>query len=388
MYCLIKAFILGAEGAGKTELNKHLTFPGYVNTAEKKYFRSIAPDFNIVTIPNANGTDKTTLQIWDAPGNQQYKTIFKNKFYAKSHFGLFCIDLSKPLDQNVISELKSDLAEFKAINPGAHLILIGTKNDITLPNALQTAQQEFAEYPFTAAVATSAREADGSQELLNHLVVLIPRIIGELQQEQLKLTEEIKQYEEERRTILHARNRCSINSNLYFALDKLHHETACLSVSQVKKLGHETNTLLDHLENSNIHDKTPCIKAFITHCTEEVQGKDYLLKSTLLTIAYSLTLAVMASLIGFGVGFALGAWSGPGAFFTGLAMGSASAITVVSSASLCGTGTFAYSSYQFFKSTPILSALKETAEKGNKTDLIHFNESHIFNEASHGVTFK
>lgn len=388
MYYLIKTFILGAEGAGKTELNKHLTFPGYVNTAERKYSRSIAPDFNTVKITNAAGIDNATLQVWDSPGNQQYKTNFKTKFYSKSHFGLFCIDLSKPLDEKVISELKNDIAEFNAINPEAYLILVGTKSDISLPDALQTTQQVFAEYPFTAAVATSAREADGSQELLNHLVVLIPRIIGELQQEQLKLTEEIKQYEDERRTILHARNRCNINSNLYFALDKLHHEAAPLSVSQVKKLGHETNTLLDHLENSNIQDKIPSIKTFLTNCTEEVQGKDYLLKNTLLTIAYSLTLSVIASLIGFGVGFALGAWSGPGAFFTGLAMGSASAITVVSSASLCGTGTFAYSTYQFFKSTPILSALKETAEKGNQRDLIHFNESHVFNEASHGVTFK
>lgn len=379
----LKAFILGAEGVGKTELNKHLTIPGYLNTENKKYFRSIAPDFNTLVIPNVERVDKARINVWDASENPRFKTALINMFYPKSHFGLFCIDLSIPLNHQIISELKNDLDEFKAINPEAHLILVGTKSDIALPDALQTAQQEFIEYPFTAAVTTSAREHDGSQALLNLLALHTPKIIAELLLEERKLAIEMEAYEEGKKTILYARNRCRVNSNLYLALDKLHHEaSSALSLSQIKKLGQEANTLLDHLDDSNITDKIPSIKAFVTNCTEEIQGKNHALTSTLLTIAYTLTMAVIASLIGFGIGFAFGAWSGPGAFFTGIAAGTASAVAVVSSASICSAGTLAYSAYHFFKPTPILSSVKEVADKGNQTDLKLFNESHIFNEIS------
>ncbi|WP_298624910.1 hypothetical protein [uncultured Legionella sp.] len=380
----LKTFILGSARVGKTELKKHLTVPNYVNTAEKAYFGSVAPDFNTVEIPGISGGNKVKMNVWDTSGNPHFKNASTKMFQEKSHFGLFCIDLSKPLTSQTISELKNDLAEFKQTNPEAHLILVGTKNDTALPDALHNAQKQFSDYQFIGVVATSAREANGSQELFGLLASHTPPIVEKMRQEQLKLADKLLKAEEERKNILYARDRCRVNSNLYIALDKLHHEAnATLSPSQIKRLGKEANTLLDQFGNNAIQDKIPSIQAFITNCTEEIQGKNPALYNTLWTIAYALTVTVIASLIGFGIGFLFGAWSGPGAFFTGIAAGSTNALAAASSASACGAGTLAYSAHHFFKASPVLASIKEIAEIERQADLVQFYDSHACSEKPH-----
>ncbi len=202
-----------------------------------------------------------------------------------------------------------------------------------------------------------------------HAAPIVAKQIGE----DLKRAEELLTAHKNKNSILKARDKCIIGSELFIALDKLNHEAQTLSQSQIKKLGKEANQLLNILANINIKDKIPAINAFVTHCTEEIQGKNHTVVSAVLSIAYAAVTAVIAAFIGFGIGCALGAWSGPGAFFSGLAAGVASAVTVVSTASVCGAAALGYSSYHFFKTTPVLSSIKDVAEKTVSTDLLELS---------------
>ncbi|MBL7481450.1 Rab family GTPase [Legionella bononiensis] len=373
----LKAFIFGAEGVGKTELCKKLTNPQYTNKPDQKYSRSIGPDFNTIEIPNIEGIKKVQLNLWETSGNPKFKNT-SPFFLAGSDFGLFCIDLSKPVDQQIIDELNDDLAMFREANPAALLLLVGTKSDEALPNALENAKQQFKQIPFKSAVSTSAREIEGTLELFNLITLETPKIALQKQEEELKNAQELIKNTEQRMTILYARNRCMENSDLYRALDKLNHEAKELSPETIKTLGIETNSLLDKLEDPTIDDKAPCFKTFIANCNRAIKGTHYELKSTLLTFVYAAAVTIIAAVIGFGIGFALGAWSGPGAFFTGLAAGSASAVSVAVGSSLSGAGTLIYSAHHFFKTTTLLSSINQVAEHANEKDLNQFNNRYIF----------
>ncbi|WP_162264382.1 Rab family GTPase [Legionella quateirensis] len=372
----LKAFIFGAEGVGKTELCKKLTKPQYTNKPHQKYSRTIGPDFNTIEIPDIEGIKKVQLNIWETSGNPKLKnnTPF---FLPGSNFGLFCIDLSKPVDQQIIKELNDDLATFREANPAALLILVGTKRDEALPNALENAKQQFEQIPFISAVSTSARETNGALELVKVITLETPKIAQQKQEEELKKAQELINDVEQRKTILHARNRCTEDSDVYRALDKLNLEAKDLSPETIKALGIETNSLLDKLEDPTIDDKEPCFKTFIANCNRAVKGTHYELKSALLTLVYAAAVTVIAAVIGFGIGFALGSWSGPGAFFTGLAAGSASAVSVAVGSSLSGAGTLIYSAHHFFKTTPVLSSINQVAEHANDKDLNQFNNRNL-----------
>ena len=373
----LKAFIFGAEGVGKTELCKKLINPQYTNKPEQKYSGSIGPDFNTIEIPNSEGIKKVQLNLWDTSGNPKFKNT-PPFFLPGSDFGFFCVDLSKPVDQQIIDELNDDLATFRKANPAALLILVGTKNDKALPNALEKAKQQFEHIPFKSAVSTSSREIEGALELFNLITLETPKIARQKQEEELIKAQELINDAEQRKTILYARNRCVGDSDLYRALDKLIDEAKDLSPETIKTLGIETNNLLDKLEDPTIDDKEPCFKTFVANCNRAIKGTHYELKSTLLTFVYAAAVTVIAALIGFGIGFALGAWSGPGALFTGLASGSASAVSVAVGSSLSGVGTLIYSAHHFFKTTPVLSSINQVAEHANEKDLNQFNYRNLF----------
>ncbi|RUR20726.1 hypothetical protein ELY21_01180 [Legionella sp. km535] len=373
----LKAFTFGAEGVGKTELIKKLSNPDYTNQPGQRYNRSIGADFSIIQIPDREGIKKTPLSLWDMSGNPKFRGI-SSCFFPNSDFGFACVDLSKPLDQQTIDELNDDLALFRQLNPDALLILVGTKSDAALPNALENAQQQFAPIPFLAAVPTSARNADGSQELLNLITLEARKLVLLRQEEELNKTQELLNEIEQRKTILNARNRCIEDSELYRALDQLNDKAQNLSPEIIKILGIETHNLLDTLEDRTIYDKEPCLKSFVAKCNKAIKGTHYELKSALLALAYAAAVTVIAAVIGFGIGFALGAWTGPGALFTGLAAGSASAVSVAVGASVSGTGTLIYAAHHFFKPTPLLNSINHVAQHANGKDIQQFNSSILF----------
>lgn len=91
------------------------------------------------------------------------------------------------------------------------------------------------------------------------------------------------------------------------------------------------------IQNPQKTDKSKPIDNFVTRCGHILNGHPAKkAMNFVLKLAAVAVITVIAGLIGFGIGFAAGAWSGPGAFFTGLAGGSAAAVAVVAAAGVVG----------------------------------------------------
>lgn len=115
---MFKVAFMGGAACGKTQLINGLTALPEVKF-EEKYQPSINPDVHGKDI---NGS---RFLLWDFPGSEKYQGMSK-VFMKDSHVGVFCVDLSQPIDQE---QLKKAIAVFKELNPKAKLILAGTKYD-------------------------------------------------------------------------------------------------------------------------------------------------------------------------------------------------------------------------------------------------------------------
>ena len=145
-------------------------------------------------------------------------------------------------------------------------------------------------------------------------------------------------------------------------MDNLNNEARNLPCRVIEDLGAEANSLLDHIQDVSNQDMIASINLFHVHCNELVQGEYYRVINAIWSLTIAATVTVVAAIIGFGIGFALGIWYGPGAFFTGLIAGSASAVTVTGGASLLGLSTLAYTAHAFFKTLPVQEAVNEVVE--------------------------
>jgi hypothetical protein len=100
---------------------------------------------------------------------------------------------------------------------------------------------------------------------------------------------------------------------------------------------------LFHVLNESADDdaKEIALNEFVAQCTETLEGKYASVLKSVLTITAIAVSAVLAGAAGFGIGFALGLWTGPGAFFTAVAGASYAALAVVGasgvSAGIAGT---------------------------------------------------
>ncbi len=345
----LNVFILGREQSGKTELLKQLSSPEYLSPAAHHYQPTVGVYYSIVTIPNE--ADNLTITIGDMGGRFNEAV----EVPVDLDFGLYCIDLSKEIDEIELQEIKNEITKFREINPHAQLILVGTKRDVALPNALNNAFQQLEEITFAAAVSTSAREVRGSKKLYRVLCLEANKKLRPNEEDYLSFYNPLNRIQQ-------ARNRCLKSSALYNALDNLNNEARNLPCRVIEDLGAEANSLLDHIQDVSNQDMIASINLFHVHCNELVQGEYYRVINAIWSLTIAATVTVVAAIIGFGIGFALGIWSGPGAFFTGLIAGSASAVTVTGGASLLGLSTLAYTAHAFFKTLPVQEAVNEVVE--------------------------
>ncbi|MCL9682556.1 Rab family GTPase [Legionella maioricensis] len=350
---VLNVFIFGSEQSGKTELLKQLSSPEYLSPLEHPYQPTIGIYYTTITIPNESNEDNITLNLGDMGGQDRFNGDVE--ILAHFDFGLYCIDLSREIDEIKLKEIKDDINKFREINPHAQLVLVGTKADVALSNALNNVLQQLEEFTFAATVSTSAREARGSKKLYKALCL-------EAHKKLRPNEEDYRSFYNPLNNIQQARNRCLQGSDLYNALDNLNNKAINLPFYVVSALGTEANILLDNIQNPSNPDIMASINLFHENCNELVQGRYQAVINAIWTLTITAAITIIAGVIGFGIGFALGAWSGPGAFFTGLAAGWASSMAVAGGASLFGLGTLAYTAtHTFFKTTPVEDAVNEIA---------------------------
>jgi predicted GNAT family acetyltransferase len=155
------------------------------------------------------------------------------------------------------------------------------------------------------------------------------------------------------------------SSSLHAAVLNLKDKMASLPVEKRTLIGNEVTTLVSGLQN-RVHsgklDKV--IEDFEKNCNRHLAGKHPVLMAIAKAVAVVVIAAfvtVIAGLVGFGIGFAAGAWTGPGAFITGLTAGGAVASAVLGSSSAVGVVATAVSAYGLFKKSPLEKAVHEVA---------------------------
>jgi hypothetical protein len=128
------------------------------------------------------------------------------------------------------------------------------------------------------------------------------------------------------------------------ALDQLVETLSALSDAKKELILELYNDLVNDLNQAADDDaKEIALNEFVAQCKETLEGKYASVLKAVLTITAIAVSAVLAGTAGFGIGFALGLWTGPGAFFTAVAGASYAALAVVGasgvSAGIAGTLT-------------------------------------------------
>ncbi|WP_133135071.1 Rab family GTPase [Legionella rowbothamii] len=337
-----KVFIFGASGTGKTELLRQLIDQGVTRGAD--YHPTIGPDFQLV-----NG-----LMIWDSTGtNSEYKESSRH-FRIGAELGIYCINLSKVIDNDVLQQIKLDLISFSALNPDAKLILVGTCSDEALPeNTMESLCNQLQEPNFMAVVAVTTASPRGTQPLLrvlNHYVNL--------------------------NNLLILRNKFPNDSDLYSALNKLNNEVIHLGLNadEIDALGNEVSNLLVAITDSTLLDKTKAYNQFLVNCDAKFTEMYHGLKAAVKTFAAVVLVTALAAGLFFGAGVVFGAWAGASAFFTALVEGTTGAAAFAAGTTATNLTSIAYFGSSFFQK-PVKSAASEFIESVKNANIEDLNLS-------------
>ncbi|CEK10419.1 hypothetical protein [Legionella hackeliae] len=113
----------------------------------------------------------------------------------------------------------------------------------------------------------------------------------------------------------------------------------------------EINSLQTKLAQEDTSGQAQAIQAFSQNCHQILEGKHpHILNSVLILAAVALVTVIVGA-IGFGIGFAAGVWSGPGAFFTGIVGGAAFAKATVAASASLGLFSGGLAAYGLFNSS-------------------------------------
>jgi len=304
----VKMLVFGELRCGKTELIKKILNPHAL----------FASAYNPTIMVNdlAKEAGDYHYQIWDASGDTKYDRIVSH--YMKDiDLGLLCIDLSVPVLN--IDRMRQCLAMVQAHQPDMAVIVVGTRYDLALPGAIQ-AFEELQSETVRGYCRTSAQNNDG----ITNLCTMMKQVLNPQNPQNGMILQDMSTLHDPLATAI---SLAGSNGHPSLLLEKLQElEEVLKQVSDKKKrvqIAQEAETLIRALQNPS-EDKANAITDFEQNCRLCLHGHDSWIKNTLkvvLALAVTACVFVLAATVGFGIGFALGAWTGPGAFFSGLAGG-------------------------------------------------------------------
>ena len=124
---------------------------------------------------------------------------------------------------------------------------------------------------------------------------------------------------------------------------------------------------LDKLQTSmSTNNSALAIEEFTNKCHVILEGNHSNILNAVLTVAAIALVAVLCGIIGFAIGFAAGAWTGPGAFITGLMAGSAAAVAVVATSGSLGLAAGGLTAFGLFSDSKEMTAVNTFAKNADK----------------------
>lgn len=278
-----------------------------------------------------NDAEVLNMSFYDKPDHETNSEFWQNNEVDVS---IYCIDVSRELNQTRIDQINYDIEQFSKRNPKTRLIVAATQNNIISNAAFDTLKKIVHPIP-TVTTPELGQDPVALWEQLDTIALI------------LKMESK--------------RNAFPTTSNLYKLLDNFNHELLHLPLPTRVALIREVETLVNALVAPQREATEHSIESFLENCDDIVCGKYSVVKNILISIAIAAAVFIFAAGMGFLMGFSLGAWTGPGAFFTGLAVGSISAIAVVVGAPVLGIGAFGVSAHTLFKPLPVETAYNEIA---------------------------
>ncbi|MBA2652650.1 MAG: GTP-binding protein [Tatlockia sp.] len=162
---MAKVAILGNKKSGKTQIFKKLTFPKGI--FESTYEPTLGLDYCSIL------RDPFRFQIWDTSGECK-KNLLKGMDVA-----IYCVDLSKPLDEEKIHSDMQNYRNYTSDRPlEIPIILVGTKADLNSQRKISDDEfQTFSEkYNFKKGITTSSKDSVNTDELLDMIYNVVSEI--------------------------------------------------------------------------------------------------------------------------------------------------------------------------------------------------------------------
>lgn len=338
--CII---VCGLEGSGKSQLVSCLAQTK--KTYDPKHKKTTKVELSLAQLPEFN-----SIKIWDMTSDITNPDF---KEWDDDAISLYCVDMSEQIDTNRIGE---EIASLRISYPKMKIVLVGTKQDIAQPLAEQ--QLAIIATEELDLMLTSAKLGTGIVDLRDKLDIKLPLQINKTQTKAPKFSES--------NAISKLRDQFDVASEFHDILDNFYEVTQDLSPAIIEALAKEVLRFLIEISPAKNEDKIEIISAFTENSRIILQGKHHTAMSCIISLAATLTVAVIAGIVGFGIGFGLGLWSGPGAFLTGLIAGVGAGTAVVAGSSALGLSVGALCLYGLFKDTPALEAIDEIAEEAKK----------------------
>ncbi|WP_392538619.1 GTPase domain-containing protein [Legionella sp. 227] len=332
----VEVVVFGGKNSGQTTLCQLLT--------------GKPVDVSSKSTSNYDSFRSKEWDIWKTK-NLSKKGKLNSQLISNAKIALFCVDLSEDYD---IQEIKEKIAQFREHNPNAPLILVGTKHDRCVDDQclISIFQQLHYELPenikgFAECIVFSAQDKGESlANLSQRMKALGPGSSYPLQQ---------------------ARNKLNPNSLLYQAIDDFitAAEKFNLSDEQFIQLGGQTDLLITYLRSAR-GDKEELIKMCIEECKRILNDQPVTLKDAFAGIVTAVITSLLVFTIGFVIGCASSAWTGPFALLAGIATGSTADLLFFSGS--CGVTVGALTCFGFFKSASIGAAEIERIESAAKAE--------------------
>jgi len=310
-----KVLLIGSKESGKTQLLNNIV-NGLFSAS---YQATIGVEFATKTSGNIK------LQFWDTAGDDRYKAI-STSYSDKAKIVIYCLDLSSRTNIKSISKNLVNLKKYCEIGPDkAQLILVGTKSDLDqeissdeLNNIVNNPEYGFAKTFFR----TSAKSNRHIESLVTHLLCEISNVdiknLPPIEQALTKLTD---------------------NSILYEKINILKEKIKSLPEQNKELIGQASLEFATSIQEAvSLDAYETAIERFETKCTPLVNKANPELSGVIHGIIIAAMVIALTTIVGFGIGFAAGAWTGPGAFISGVLAGGIAANSVIASSSIFGTG--------------------------------------------------
>lgn len=313
--------ILGDVHSGKTALFKKM-----VNSEDlfnPAYEATIGVDGAVLK------TRDKKLQLWDTSGDPRFRFVI-NAYLKNAHIAVYCLDLSKSLNkEKVAKDIESFRHQLGANSFNIPIILVGTKTDLIS----KVSDNEFIQlaHDFDLGFKQSVKVSAASNRGISAFLKILSRLVAK--------SELTSRGSLNMNAMDEALRLLPKSSQLYKKINLLNLRLVGVSKQTQQLIGSATLALVNAIQSDKDALSKGCaIEDFENQCINYLGGTKPFIQSAILGVAVTALVVVLFALVGFGIGFAAGVWTGPGAFITGVSAGSAAASAVVTTSSLYGLG--------------------------------------------------